>query len=78
MEIFGFDAYSPREIAGRVRDACVAKARLPLLCLWMLGMLGILAPVVAGKFVGGGVPVALVCWVIYLRGRRPGDEAPGA
>jgi formate transporter len=47
MEIFGFDAYSPREIAGRVRDACVVKARLPLLTLAMLGIL-------AGAFIGLG------------------------
>jgi formate transporter len=47
VEIFGFDAYSPREIAGRVRDACVVKARLPLLTLTMLGIL-------AGAFIGLG------------------------
>jgi formate/nitrite transporter len=47
MEVFGFDAYSPREIAGRVRDACVVKARLPLLTLTMLGVL-------AGAFIGLG------------------------
>jgi formate transporter len=47
MEIFGSDAYSPREIAGRVRDACVVKARLPLLTLTMLGIL-------AGAFIGLG------------------------
>jgi formate/nitrite transporter len=47
MEIFGFDAFSPKEIAGRVNDFCVVKARMPLLTMWMLGML-------AGAFIGLG------------------------
>src|SRR5512147_631757 len=47
MEIFPFDAFSPKEIAGRVSDFCVIKARLPLLTMWMLGML-------AGAFIGLG------------------------
>ena len=47
MEIFGFDAFSPKEVAGRVNDFCVVKARLPLLTLWMLGVL-------AGGFIGLG------------------------
>lgn len=42
-----FDAYSPREIAERVRAFCVLKAQLPLLPLSMLGML-------AGAFIGLG------------------------
>ncbi|MGM9488253.1 formate/nitrite transporter family protein [Ideonella sp. YS5] len=42
-----FDAYSPREIAGRVREFCVLKAQLPLLPLAMLGVL-------AGAFIGLG------------------------
>ena len=46
-EIHGFDAYSPKEIAGRVNDFCVIKARMPLLSMWMLGML-------AGAFIGLG------------------------
>ncbi|HEX6265269.1 MAG TPA: formate/nitrite transporter family protein [Burkholderiales bacterium] len=45
--IFGFDAFSPREIAERVHTVGVAKARLPLLSLVMLGML-------AGAFIGLG------------------------
>jgi formate/nitrite transporter len=45
--IFGFDAFSPREIAERVQAVGVAKARLPLLSLVMLGML-------AGSFIGLG------------------------
>jgi len=36
------------------------------------GMLGNLGPVIAGNVVGGSVLVALVYWVIYLRGRPPG------
>ena len=47
MEIFGIDAFSPKEVAGRVNDFCVVKARLPLLTMWMLGML-------AGAFIGLG------------------------
>jgi len=47
MEIYGFDAFSPREIAGRVNEFCVVKARLPLITMWMLGML-------AGAFIGLG------------------------
>ena len=46
-EIPGFDAYSPKEIAERVESVGVAKARLPLLSLVMLGML-------AGAFIGLG------------------------
>jgi formate/nitrite transporter len=45
--IFGFDAFSPHEIAERVQAVGVAKARLPLLSLVMLGML-------AGSFIGLG------------------------
>ncbi|HEX6320594.1 MAG TPA: formate/nitrite transporter family protein [Burkholderiales bacterium] len=45
--IFGFDAFSPREIAERVQAVGVAKARLPLLSLVMLGVL-------AGAFIGLG------------------------
>jgi formate/nitrite transporter len=47
MEVFGFDSFSPKEIAGRVSEFCVIKARLPLLTMWMLGML-------AGAFIGLG------------------------
>jgi formate/nitrite transporter len=46
-EIFGFDAYSSKEIAGRVENVGVTKARLPLLSMVMLGML-------AGAFIGLG------------------------
>jgi formate transporter len=43
----GFDVYSPREIAERVENACLAKAATPLLSLVMLGIL-------AGAFIGLG------------------------
>jgi formate/nitrite transporter len=46
-EIFGFDAYSPKEIAERVETIGVAKARLPLLSQVTLGVL-------AGGFIGLG------------------------
>ena len=46
-EIFGLDAYSPKQIAERVNDVCVVKARLPLLTMWMLAIL-------AGAFIGLG------------------------
>lgn len=46
-EIFGSDAYAPRQIAERVNEVCVIKAHLPLLTMWMLAML-------AGAFIGLG------------------------
>ena len=46
-ELFGFDAFSPKEIAERVESVGVAKARLPLLQMAMLGVL-------AGAFIGLG------------------------
>jgi formate/nitrite transporter len=45
--VFGIDAYSPEEIARRVNDFCVVKARQPLATTLMLGVL-------AGAFVGLG------------------------
>jgi formate/nitrite transporter len=46
-EIFGFDAYAPKEIAERVETIGVTKARLPLLSQVTLGVL-------AGGFIGLG------------------------
>jgi len=46
-EIFGFDAYAPKEIAERVEAIGVTKARLPLISQWILGIL-------AGGFIGLG------------------------
>ena len=47
MPVFGLDAYAPAEIARRVSEVGVAKARLPLLALAMLGFL-------AGGFIALG------------------------
>jgi formate transporter len=49
MALFGSDAFSPREIAERVEEAGVAKTRLPIVSLIMLGML-------AGAFIALGSP----------------------
>lgn len=46
-EIFGFDAFSPKQIAAQVETIGVAKARLPLLSMLMLSVL-------AGAFIGLG------------------------
>jgi formate transporter len=46
-EIFGFGAFSPREIAAQVETIGVTKARLPLLSMLMLSIL-------AGAFIGLG------------------------
>jgi formate/nitrite transporter len=46
-ELYGFDAFSPEQVAQRVRTIGVAKARLPFLSLAMLGVL-------AGAFIGLG------------------------
>ena len=46
-ELFGSDAFSPTEIAAKVESIAVAKARLPLLSMLMLGIL-------AGAFIGLG------------------------
>jgi len=46
-DLFGFDAFSPKEIAERVETVGVAKARLPWLSMLILGVL-------AGAFIGLG------------------------
>ena len=46
-ELFGSDAFTPKDVAERVRGVCVVKARLPLLSLSMLAIL-------AGAFIGLG------------------------
>ncbi|MEI8595544.1 formate/nitrite transporter family protein [Photobacterium sp. Hal280] len=46
-DLFGFDAFSPKQIAERVDSIGVIKARLPLLSMVMLGIL-------AGAFIGLG------------------------
>jgi formate/nitrite transporter FocA (FNT family) len=50
-EIFGFDCYSPREIAARVEAVGVAKANLPFSSMVALGVLG-------GGFIGLGAMFA--------------------
>lgn len=52
-EIYGFDAFSPTQIAARVENVGVAKTRLPLLSLLMLSVL-------AGAFIGLGA----LCFVL--------------
>lgn len=47
MAVLGFDAYSPAQIAAKVAEVGVAKARMPTLALIMLG-------IVAGGFIGLG------------------------
>jgi formate/nitrite transporter len=47
MKMFGFEAYSPRKLAEQVEAVGVAKARLPLLSMFMLG-------ICAGGFIGLG------------------------
>jgi len=46
-KIFGFDAYSPKEISEMVKTVGVTKVHLPLLSMLMLGVL-------AGGFIGLG------------------------
>lgn len=41
-DVYGFDAFSPAQIAERVNQLGVAKARLPLLSLVMLGLLAVI------------------------------------
>ncbi|MFP5460765.1 MAG: formate/nitrite transporter family protein [Gammaproteobacteria bacterium] len=48
--LYGFDAYSPGEVARRVENVGVAKARLPLMQTALLGVL-------AGAFIGLGALV---------------------
>ena len=52
-EVFGFDCYSPKEIAERVENVGVTKANLPLLSMSALGVL-------AGGFIGLGALFATV------------------
>ena len=53
--LFGSDAFSPAQIAERVSEVGVAKARLPLVPLLMLGML-------AGAFIGLGSLFAVIVY----------------
>jgi len=51
--IFGFDAFSPAEIARRVGDLGVAKARLPVATMAVLGVL-------AGAYIGMGAMLNVI------------------
>jgi formate transporter len=46
-DLYGLDAYAPKDVASRIDAVGVAKARLPLLSLTLLGVL-------AGAFIGLG------------------------
>lgn len=52
-EIYGFDAFSPKEIAERIETVGVVKARLPLLSMLMLSLL-------AGAFIGLGALYSVI------------------
>lgn len=52
-ELYGFDAFAPKEIAARVESIGVAKARLPLLPMLMLSVL-------AGAFIGLGAMLYVI------------------
>lgn len=53
-EVFGFDAFSPKEIAAKIETIGVSKARLPFLSMLLLGVL-------AGAFIGlGGLYFVIV------------------
>lgn len=52
-ELFGMDAYTPSEIAQRIEQLGVAKARLPLRTMFMLAVLG-------GAFIGLGAMYSVV------------------
>lgn len=57
--VFGSDAFSPREIAEKIESIGVAKARLPLLSMIILGNLA-----------GGSGFVALFYYLIYGREKK--------
>jgi formate transporter len=51
--LFGFDAFSPKEVAARIETAGVAKARLPLPAMALLALLG-------GVYIGFGALMFLL------------------
>ena len=51
-EVFGFDCYSPKEIAERVENVGVTKANLPLLSMTALGVLAVGPEVIRAVRVG--------------------------
>ena len=58
-EVYGFDAFSPQQIAERVQNVGVTKARLPLLSMVMLGLLLV---VVAGAELFTGNNLLAMAW----------------
>ena len=52
-DLYGFDAFSPREVAQRIDAIGVAKARLPLHAMALLAVL-------AGAFIGLGSTMYLL------------------
>jgi formate transporter len=62
-ELYGSDAYAPREVTLRLEAVGVAKARMALLAL---------------GFATGAVLVVLTYFVIYRRGAPPDDPATPA
>ncbi len=75
------DAYAPAEVVRRVETAGLAKVDMAILLTLALSVLagadgvtiggfaGNLVPVTLGNIVGGSVFVALVYWIINLRGK---------
>jgi formate transporter len=62
--VFGSDAYAPQEIAARVTDIGVAKARLPWLTQALLGLLAELPWLEA--FFRGVLCNVLVCMAVWM------------
>lgn len=59
MDIYGFDAFSPAEIAEKVEKVGVVKARLAFLSAVMRGVL-------AGAFIGlGSLYVCIAIWMAW-------------
>jgi formate transporter len=52
-ELFGFDAFSPKEIAEQVEKVGVTKAKLPIFSMLILGVL-------AGAFIGLGALYSVI------------------
>lgn len=75
MALYGFDAFSPAEIAERVERVGVAKARLPLVTLVMLALQRVLGGVVFSLglllVVGRGQGHAYAATYLKLQRRKP-------
>jgi formate transporter len=64
--MFGFDAYSPKEISERIETLGVSKGRLPLLSILVLGVLafslGLILLIVAGTELFTGNNLLAMVW----------------